>query len=92
MTKMDRRLNDLANTLKTAGCILLLWAALQADTTVYFWLLTAAAGSLFGVLGLCLGWLCSARGRSFRRRLWHTKPNTPAPAAQCPVIPFPKAG
>ena len=90
---MNAALNRLASRLENTSLLLILFAALRADGGAGFWLLPALCGIGLGLLGLALSWLCTPSGLHFRRRLFRTKPKTPAAAPSAPqIIPFPKAG
>ena len=88
---MNHKLSRFSNLLQCTGCLFLLFAALRADGGLVFWLAPALTGSLLATVGLGLWWLCSDKGRAFRRRAFGTP--VPAPAAvRREPIPFPKAG
>lgn len=88
---MNGKLTRFSDTLDVFGVLLLFFAALRADGGLAFWLAPALTGITLCTLGLLLGWLCSASGRRFRRRMFSTPALLQSPPAPG-ILPFPKAG
>lgn len=88
---MNHKLNRFAGLLQWTGCVLLLFAALRADGGLTFWLVPALTGTALAASGLGLWWLCSEKGRGFRRRAFGAPVPAPAAVRREPIY-FPKAG
>lgn len=89
---MNKKLTAFANILEGIAAALLLFSALRADGGLPLWLPMALTGAALGCAGLGLSWLCSDKGRDFRRRAFGTVPAPVLPPRAQTVIPFPKAG
>lgn len=89
---MNGKLTAFANRLECIAAALLLFSALRADGGLPLWLPMALTAIVVGCAGLGLSWLCSEKGRIFRRHTFGAAPAPTLPPRSQTVIPFPKAG